>query len=330
MRCRVAIALAVLLACVPALVQAAMILLPPAELDAGADVILSGTVTASNSSWDDFRRAIHTDVAVTTDRYDKGSGPLEIVLRVPGGEVGDIGMLVEDFPTFTIGDHVTLHLTSTNEPAVYRLHGAWQGVSGAGVDARGGKKPRTPKLYSYSGHHREPASCHYHTNTGLPGDWTTAIQNGTGAWNAAGSAFRFHYSGTTSRSGPEYDGTNVVTRTNMGSGGILAQNTYWYLRRGKLVLENDIVFNTYYPWSTDGNPSAYDVQGIATHELGHSLVLNDLYKSFQSEMTMYGYAGIGETKKRTLESGDRDGIVRIYGAGDAGAVTPVTAPAAVD
>ncbi len=56
-----------------------------------------------------------------------------------------------------------------------------------------------------------------------------------------------------------------------------------------------------------------DVQNIATHELGHGFGLADLYKEAQSEQTMYGYGSIGETEKRTLESGDIAGIQVLYG-----------------
>ncbi|MBA7681586.1 hypothetical protein ES703_89926 [subsurface metagenome] len=55
-----------------------------------------------------------------------------------------------------------------------------------------------------------------------------------------------------------------------------------------------------------------DFENIATHELGHAVGLGDLYDSKCSEQTMYGYASNGETKKRTLESGDIAGIQSLY------------------
>ena len=56
-----------------------------------------------------------------------------------------------------------------------------------------------------------------------------------------------------------------------------------------------------------------DLQNIATHELGHSAGLNDIYSSTCSEVTMYGYSSYGETKKRTLEQPDITGLQKIYG-----------------
>ncbi|MBA7689098.1 hypothetical protein ES703_97593 [subsurface metagenome] len=55
-----------------------------------------------------------------------------------------------------------------------------------------------------------------------------------------------------------------------------------------------------------------DFGNIATHELGHAVGLDDLYTSKCSEMTMYGYASYGETKKRTLEAGDITGVQKLY------------------
>jgi hypothetical protein len=55
-----------------------------------------------------------------------------------------------------------------------------------------------------------------------------------------------------------------------------------------------------------------DFDNIATHELGHSCGLGDLYTSDCSQQTMYGYASNGETNKRTLECGDIAGISELY------------------
>jgi len=41
--------------------------------------------------------------------------------------------------------------------------------------------------------------------------------------------------------------------------------------------------------------------------------LDDLYELDASEETMYGYSTYGETKKRTLYIGDKEGIKKLYG-----------------
>jgi hypothetical protein len=136
------------------------------------------------------------------------------------------------------------------------------------------------------------------------------------AWNRAGAGFRFTYAGRTGRTTGRtfsYDGVNVITATDKGpAGGTLATNYYWYRPDTGELLDSDIEFNSYYAWSLSGQAGRFDVQSVACHELGHSLVLLDLYSSADSEKTMYGYAAPGETKKRTLHQDDIEGIRSIY------------------
>lgn len=80
------------------------------------------------------------------------------------------------------------------------------------------------------------------------------------------------------------------------------------------IVEFDIMFDVDFTWGdATSDPSVMDLQNIATHEFGHGVGLADLYEDQWSEQTMYGYATYGETKKRTLESGDIAGIQTLYG-----------------
>lgn len=63
----------------------------------------------------------------------------------------------------------------------------------------------------------------------------------------------------------------------------------------------------------EGNTSFMDVRNIATHEVGHTLVLEDLYQDRYVQMTMYGYSTEGEVKKISLEAGDIAGVQALYG-----------------
>jgi len=81
-----------------------------------------------------------------------------------------------------------------------------------------------------------------------------------------------------------------------------------------IIVESDIVLNNAedFTWGI-GSSTDYDIQNIITHELGHSLFLDDLYGRSSSELTMYGYSDIGEDKKQSLGLGDKLGAQKLYG-----------------
>ncbi len=138
-----------------------------------------------------------------------------------------------------------------------------------------------------------------------------AVRAGYQTWeNVSGSYFTETYMGTTSLTGPTLDGHNVVLWGS--TGGSIATCYYWYYPSTGRLVEFDIVFEDDFTWSSTGEAGEYDVQNIATHELGHTLVLGDLYGAGDTEKTMYGYGSLGETKKRSLHQDDIDGIRYIY------------------
>ena len=162
-----------------------------------------------------------------------------------------------------------------------------------------------------------PPGMTYVVNTAhAPTGTLPALQNAINTWtNVAPSNLAFKYGGTTTNTNwGVYDGQNVVTfATNPGlSLGTLAVNGFFYNDSTGELKESDIIFNIAQSWNTTGGLAYYDVQDIATHELGHSLSLIDLYTLADSEKTMYGYGAPGETKKRTLDPDDIAGITYLY------------------
>jgi hypothetical protein len=157
-------------------------------------------------------------------------------------------------------------------------------------------------------------SATYYINTsGGPSETVSAIQAAMQTWtDVAASSFSFVYGGTTaSTAHGSNNGMNLVNFAPMGTSGTLAVNSFWFYTNGQLI-DSDIQFNTSYPWGTDGSAGVFDVQNVGTHELGHSLSLADLYGSADTEKTMYGYSSAGETKQRTLDQDDIDGISYLY------------------
>lgn len=83
-----------------------------------------------------------------------------------------------------------------------------------------------------------------------------------------------------------------------------------FARENNRLLELDIILNKELPWTTSpSGQSAYGIQNIVTHELGHC-GLRDVTDA--PEETMFHATQKGETKKRTLESGDAEGWRQIY------------------
>lgn len=113
------------------------------------------------------------------------------------------------------------------------------------------------------------------------------------------------------------DDRNEVYFGDVGQSGAIAITIVWGIFYGPLgkreLVEWDQIYDQVdYDWSESGEAGKMDFENIATHELGHSVGLDDLYDTRCSEQTMYGYASYGETTKRTLESGDITGVSKLY------------------
>lgn len=114
------------------------------------------------------------------------------------------------------------------------------------------------------------------------------------------------------------DNQNEVYFADISDSSAIAVTIVWGVFGGPIsgrqLVEWDQVYDDVtFDWSADaaGVPGKMDVDNIATHELGHSVGLGDLYNSCTEE-TMYGYSAATETKKRNLNAGDIAGINTLY------------------
>lgn len=200
-------------------------------------------------------------------------------------------------------------------------YGKPPGTPGGG----GGKKPKEPKCYGFLGKgiKWKELSVDYVINPDNPDGLTknfvtSAISTSAETWDTETTSELFNDKYTVDYEA-QYgiqDFTNVISFGNYPQEGVIAVTIVWGYFSGppstRKIVEFDILFDIDFTWGdATSDPEVMDLQNIATHELGHGLGLADIYNC--PEVTMYGYSGYGDTKKRTLEQPDITGIQELYG-----------------
>jgi len=283
------------------------------NLETRATHILIGKVKAVESRWNDEKTFIYSNVAVTVEKVLKGTVKTnQVVIRHLGGEIGAIGQWTEHEPSFTKGEEVKLYLKQ-EQNGVYTVVGG----------AEGKKSPKakevTSRGYNWQGHHWPQASLpvKYWINlAGTPAGTSSNIQMAFQTWEEdPGSYMDYTNAGTTTKTGG-YDGYNVAYWGYIdGAYNVIAVCTFWYNTSTLEIVEFDVKFDSGDSWQIYENTASstsFDVRNIATHEFGHSLGLLDLYDPADASETMYGYVSTGQTTRRTLYTGDVQGLNTIY------------------
>lgn len=150
----------------------------------------------------------------------------------------------------------------------------------------------------------------------------TKMSNGVDKWETAALKTNIIGSGsptdaTLVADTSNLDGVNEVYFGPIDDSSAIAVTVVWGIFGGppsgrELVEWDQIYDDNKFDWSLTGASSTMDFDNIATHELGHTFGLADLYTSDCVQETMYGYAGYGETNKRDLETGDITGVQQFY------------------
>ena len=112
------------------------------------------------------------------------------------------------------------------------------------------------------------------------------------------------------------DGVNEVYFADIDESGVIGVTIVWGIfggrPSGRMLVEWDQVYDDVsFDWSSAGEAGKMDFENIATHELGHTVGMGHPDSSCIEE-TMYAYASLGETIKRTLNAGDIAGIQALY------------------
>jgi hypothetical protein len=140
--------------------------------------------------------------------------------------------------------------------------------------------------------------------------------------NVLGTSAVFVPGADTSKTAAKLDGQNIVT-WGRASGTALAVTYIWYDNLGEAI-ETDTIINNRFTWywsdpslwpldQTCAFPGVYDAQSVLTHELGHTVGLDDEYTAEYQNCTMYGYGDVNDSTADTLTTGDIAGAKNIYG-----------------
>lgn len=181
--------------------------------------------------------------------------------------------------------------------------------------------PKTNSCYKLMGPKWKSLPVSYSINPSNPQSLseafvTSTISASAETWDAATSAELYNdaYSIDYTAQYGVQNYRNAIAFGDYPDDRVIAVTSVWYTLVGKQLVEFDMLFNTRYSWGdATVNPAAMDLENIAVHELGHSSGLSDIYSTSCGEVTMYGYSGYGETKKRTLEQPDITGLQKMYG-----------------
>lgn len=201
----------------------------------------------------------------------------------------------------------------------------YAGTANAGRKPGGSLPPPDNTYYSLLGFELT-ATAGYHVNVaGAPAGALAEVVEAFETWDAATGSELFVYLGESSARGPALDGQNSVSWTGVVPRDIVAMASIWSAPDSDgdgldEIVEFDITFNTLHRWAIDPDDEGpvklkreFDVENVATHEVGHVVGLADVYETQYRQLTMYGYTSKGETGKISLQVGDIAGAQYLYG-----------------
>jgi|GEM_PF-992970 len=293
---------------------------PPGDLQessgSGGGPVVDGTVISTESVEIDGVPYVVNRVRVTSALG--GEADEEILVSVPGGPASNgLTLYVSHVPTFQTGDRVQVALsragdleTAMDSPLeVYSLRETLAPSRFDGNALFGGSWHSRRQVTSFA----QPMDYRINVDGSPLEDQATvaAIIEGFDRWeNLPGTAIDFRYRGRTSFVGspanatvPIFNGQNTVSFRNDGQGSL----AYVWLDNANSVVEFDMVLDSTNNLSDVVTPSAFHLQTVVGHEVGHILGF-DHVQDARSLMFPSGQPGVD----KPLGPGDIAGARTLY------------------
>ena len=159
----------------------------------------------------------------------------------------------------------------------------------------------------------------YQVTGSAPTGGNTAVENAIAIWDGFVTTRTFVRDDGSPSTNP-CGGVNTVQWVSIdGSGGTLATASVCRNVATKEIVGFVVTMDSAESWATDGSSDKFDVENVASHEFGHVAGLGHDNPPKSGCLTMYKFAGLGETQKRTLGLGDKLGMDALYSTGDTSA-----------
>lgn len=152
-----------------------------------------------------------------------------------------------------------------------------------------------------------------------PAGGNAAIENAVATWDGFVTTRAFSRDDSSPSVNPCGGANTVQWAAIDGPGEVLATASVCRNVATKEIVGFVVTMDSAEDWATDGSSDKFDVENVASHEFGHVGGLGHDNPPRSGCLTMYKFAGLGETQKRTLGLGDKLGMNELYATGDTSA-----------